>query len=305
MPRRRRPSPLPPRGGLDAARVRMPVDGTWPTVGDFLAERTGDPAGVARRLAEGEVLLGDGRPVTGSTAYLPGVSVHLYRDLPTEVPAPEHVQVLHRDHHLVVADKPHFLATTPRGRHVAQTALVQLRQRLDLPELAPAHRLDRLTAGVLLLTAHPAVRRPYQELFARAEVAKTYRAVAPVRADLRLPTEVRDRLVKRRGSLQSVREDGEANAHTVVELLERRGHLGLYRLTPRTGQTHQLRVHLAELGIPILGDPLYPVVRDVAPDDFSDPLQLLAAEVTFRDPLSGEQRSFSSRRSLDRWRASS
>lgn len=304
MPRRRRPSPLPPRGGLDAARVRMPVEGAWSTVGDFLAERTGDPAGVARRLADGEVVLGDGRVVTRDTAYLPGASVHLHRDLPTEVTVPEAVEVLHLDHDLVVADKPHFLATMPRGRHVAQTALVQLRQRLDLPELTPAHRLDRLTAGVLLLTARAQARRPYQELFAHGEVSKTYVAVAPVRGDLSLPVEVRDRLVKRRGSLQTAREDGEPNAHTRVELIDQRGHLGLYRLTPRTGQTHQLRVHLAGLGIPILGDPLYPTVQDVAPDDFTDPLQLLAAEVTFRDPLSGEHRSFSTRRSLARWPAS-
>ena len=273
-------------------------------MGDFLAVSTGDPAGVARRLADGEIRLGDGAVVTPHTAYRPGATVHLYRDLPDEVPVPEAVVVLHRDESLVVVDKPHFLATTPRGRHVAQTALVQLRRHLDLPELAPAHRLDRLTAGVLLLTARAEARRPYQELFAAAQVSKTYLAVAPVRADLRLPVEVRDRLVKRRGSLQAVREDGQPNAHTVVELLQQRGGLGLYRLTPRTGQTHQLRVHLAGLGVPILGDPLYPVVRQVAPDDFSDPLQLLAAQVSFRDPLSGEQRSFASGRSLARWPAS-
>jgi tRNA pseudouridine32 synthase / 23S rRNA pseudouridine746 synthase len=278
----------------------MPEPGRWDTVVDFLSERTGDPEGVLRRVDDGEVLLSDGRAVTRATAYVPGQRVHLHRDLPVEHPVPGEVRVLHRDEHLVVVDKPHFLATTPRGRHVAETVLVRLRRSLDLPELTPVHRLDRLTAGVLLLTTRQAARGPYQQLFARGEVTKTYLAVAPVRPDLELPAEVHDRLVKPRGSLQTLRAPGPANAHTRVDLVEHRGGLGLYRLTPSTGRTHQLRVHLAGLGIPIVGDPLYPGVRVVDPGDFSDPLQLLAAELALRDPWSGEPRTWRSARSL-RW----
>ena len=221
-----------------------------------------------------------------------GSHVFLYRDLPDEVEVPFDIPVLYRDDDIVVVDKPHFLATMPRGRHVAQTALVRLRRELDLPELSPAHRLDRLTAGVLLFTARREVRGCYQTLFARNEVNKAYLAAAQGVPDCPLPTVVRNRIIKRRGVLQALIEPGEPNAETLVES---RGD-GHYRLTPRTGRTHQLRVHMASLGVPITGDPLYPDVIDVAQEDFSTPLQLLAHSLKFDDPLSGEPRRFVSGR---------
>ncbi len=88
--------------------------------------------------------------------------------------------MLYRDDDIVVVDKPPFLATMPRGSHVARTALVRLRKDLVLPEFSPAHRLDRLTAGVLLFTARREVRGAYQTLFARGLVRKTYLARAAV-----------------------------------------------------------------------------------------------------------------------------
>lgn len=214
---------------------------------------------------------------------------------PVEVPVPFDVPVLHQDADIVVVDKPHFLATMPRGRHVAQTALVRLRRELGLPELSPAHRLDRLTAGVLLFTTRREVRGSYQTMFARGLVRKTYLARAPVAPGLALPRLVRSRIVKRRGHLQAVCEPGVPNAETLVERIARDG---LYRLTPTTGRTHQLRVHMAALGIPIMGDPLYPNVISVAAHDFSTPLQLLAQRIEFDDPLTGSHREFASTRTL-------
>jgi tRNA pseudouridine32 synthase/23S rRNA pseudouridine746 synthase len=109
-----------------------------------------------------------------------------------------------------------------------------------------------------------------------------------------LPTVVHSRIIKQRGQLQAAEVSGEPNAETVVEHVGE----GRYRLTPRTGRTHQLRVHMASLGLPIAGDPLYPNVIDVAPDDFSEPLQLIAHSLEFDDPISGVRRSFISGRSL-------
>lgn len=296
--------PLPPRDGLGPARVRLPADGTWPTVVAFLAERTGDPDGVCRRVGAGEVFLGDGTPVVGDTPYRPGTSAYLYRDLPQEAEVPGELTVLLHDEEtgLLAVDKPPFLATMPRGRHVAQTAVVRLRRELDLPDIVPVHRLDRLTSGVLLLTTRQESRAAYHRMVQAGGLAKTYRALAPLREGLDLPLTVRNRLVKRRGTLQTGIEAGAVNAVTRVDLeevvtLDGRP-CGRYRLTPTTGQTHQLRVHLAGLGIPILGDPLYPEVVDVTPDDFTGPLQLLAAWVRFTDPLSGDERDIRSRREL-------
>jgi tRNA pseudouridine32 synthase/23S rRNA pseudouridine746 synthase len=276
------------RDGLGPARVRLRGG---PVVDEFRS-RWGPEA--AAKVLAGEVVLPDGTPVASTTVLPAGAHVYFYRELRDEVPVPFDIPVLYRDDDIVVVDKPHFLATMPRGRHVAQTALVRLRRELDLPELSPAHRLDRLTAGVLLFTARREIRGTYQTLFSRGEVRKTYLARAAVNPDVELSQLVRSRIIKRRGQLQSVEESGEPNAETFIEHLDD----GQYRLTPRTGRTHQLRLHMARLGLPITGDPLYPDVVDVAPDDFSRPMQLLAHSLGFTDPVSGHQREFLSRRTL-------
>jgi tRNA pseudouridine32 synthase/23S rRNA pseudouridine746 synthase len=275
------------RDGLGPARVRL-------RGGPVLAELSARFGARARaKVLAGEVVGADGAVIDAATVLPAGASVYLYRELPDEVPVPFEIPVLHRDDDIVVVDKPHFLATMPRGRHVAQTALVRLRRELGLPELSPAHRLDRLTAGVLVFTARREVRGAFQTLFSRGLVRKTYLARAAVEPALRLPRVVESRIVKRRGQLQAICEPGAPNAETLVELLSADG---LYRLTPRTGRTHQLRVHMASLGIPIEGDPLYPNVIDVAVDDFSTPLRLLARRIEFTDPRTGERREFVSRR---------
>lgn len=280
--RRRRPAPLPDRDGVGPARVRL----RGGAVLVELADRFGDAA--AEKVLSGEVVDADGAVVTPSTVLPPGAHVFLYRELPDEVVVPFDIPVLYRDDDIVVVDKPHFLATMPRGGHVAQTALVRLRRSLDLPELSPAHRLDRLTAGVLLLTVRREVRGAYQTLFARGLVSKTYVARSSGVASVELPTVVRSRIIKQRGQLQAFEEPGEPNAETLVEAQAE----GRYRLSPRTGRTHQLRVHMASLGLPIDNDPLYPRVVEVAADDFSAPLRLVAHRLEFDDPFTGELRSF-------------
>ncbi|MGV0634241.1 pseudouridine synthase [Mycolicibacillus trivialis] len=280
--------PLPVRDGLGPARVRL----RGGPVAAELRARFG--AAAAAKIAAGEVVCAEGRVVDETTVLPAGAVVYLYRDLPDEVPVPFALPVLYRDDRIVVVDKPHFLATMPRGRHVAQTALVRLRRELDLPELAPAHRLDRLTAGVLLFTTRRELRGRYQGLFATGAVDKTYLAGSTGTPNTTLPAVVRNRIVKHRGRLQAVEEPGEPNAETRIDALGG----GRYRLSPHTGRTHQLRVHMASVGLPIAGDPLYPQVIEVADDDFSTPLQLLAHTLAFEDPITGQRRRFESRRRL-------
>ena len=274
--------------GIGPARLR--VHG-----GPVLAElrsRFGDEA--AAKVLAGEVLCADGSVVSDATELPAGAFIYWYRDLPDEVVVPFDVPVLYRDENIVVVDKPHFLATMPRGGHVVQTALVRLRRALGLWELSPAHRLDRLTAGVLVFTARREVRGAYQTMFASGGASKTYLARSSA-GTLTEPVELRNRIVKRRGSLQAVIEPGEVNAVTLIEPLGS----GLFQLTPATGRTHQLRVHMNSLGLPIDGDPLYPTVLDVAAGDFSTPLQLLAHRLAFVDPVTGVEREFVSERTLE------
>ena len=277
-----RSAPLPVRDGIGPARLRLHG-------GNVLAEftvRFGEAAGA--KVLAGEVVDADGGVVNAETVLSAGAHVYLYRDLPHEVNVPFDLPVLYRDDNIVVVDKPHFLATMPRGAHVAQTALIRLRRELGLAELSPAHRLDRLTAGVLMFTVRREVRGAYQVLFARGEVRKTYLARSSAQPGLTAPQVVSNRITKQRGVLQARIEPGEPNAQTLVEPLGE----GRYRLIPRTGRTHQLRVHMASLGLPIDNDPLYPEILAVAPDDISAPLQLVAHRLEFDDPITGRRRSF-------------
>ncbi|MEV5439238.1 RluA family pseudouridine synthase [Streptomyces sp. NPDC052682] len=299
------PAPLPQRHGVDPVRVRLPAAGPWATVREHLVQRlSGAGDGVVEAMFDAGLVVGaDGRAVPPDAPYVPGMFVWFHRDLPDEVPVPFPLEVVHRDAHIVVADKPHFLATTPRGGHVAETALARLRRELGIPELTAAHRLDRLTAGLVLFTVRPEERGAYQTLFRDRRVRKEYEAVAPYDPGLTLPRTVRSRIVKERGVLTAREVEGDPNAVSRVELAEHRADgLARYRLIPGTGQTHQLRVHMNSLGVPILGDPLYPEVTAPArAGDFRRPLQLLARSLEFTDPVTGVTHRFRSTRVLQAW----
>lgn len=301
------PSPLPQRAGIDPVRLRLPADpdGLWPDLGAYLTARyegTRGAESIARLLSGGRVLGPGGRVLSARDPYEPGGYLWFHRDMEPEPPVPFPLRVVHRDRHLLVVDKPHFLATTPRGSHVTQTVLARLREELDLPELSPAHRLDRLTAGLVMFSVRPEDRGPYQLLFQRRAVHKEYEALAAHDPELALPCTLRSRIEKTRGVIAAVEvPGGEPNAESLVERLEARGALARYRLTPHTGRTHQLRVHMNSLGLPILGDPVYPRVTDPAPDDYRRPLQLLARVLAFTDPVTGAAHRFESGRVLQAW----
>ena len=246
------------------------------------------------RIARGRIVDGQGVAITLYTPYRAGLRIHYYREVIDELPIPFTETVLHADEHLVVADKPHFLPVTPAGGFVEQTLLRRLIRRLDNPELVPLHRIDRLTGGLVLFSANRGSRAAYQALFRERRIDKRYEALAPALPALSFPLLRRSRIVAGEPFFRMQEIDGEPNSETRIEPVERSGEHWRYALHPVTGRKHQLRVHMAALGAPIMGDTLYPVLAEKSADDHQHPLKLLAHSLAFVDPLSGEPRRFES-----------
>lgn len=310
------PSPLPVRNGVGPTRLRIPASGPWATIAEYVVARFDhlDAGDLHRRFDDGEIVGTDGSPIGRGTALSAHRFIWYYRDLPVEEPVPFDEEILHADGDLVVIDKPHFLPTTPGGRYLRESALVRLRTRLGNPDLTPIHRLDRATAGLVMFSARPETRGAYQTLFEKRRVVKVYEAVsalppgwdpgAPMLAGRAVPVVYRNHIEARRGELRVAVDDSrEPNAETMIDVLgsgvSASGRAVLHTiLRPHTGRMHQLRVHLAALGAGILGDRWYPDLLPEAPDDHALPLQLLARELEFTDPLSGRPRRFVTCRTL-------
>lgn len=287
-------APLPMRDGLGPIRI---VAGTGPLL-EFLAAAHPTQQW-ERRLAGGEVVDRAGTAFAPDAIVGNGTEAYFHLEPAPEVAVPFPLEILHRGDDIVVVDKPHFLATIPRGQHVRETALVRLRAMTGRSDLVPAHRLDRMTAGVLIFVANPALRRGYQELFSSHRVTKTYEAIAAELPELEFPRVVRTRIVKEHGVMVARHEPGEPNSETRVEVIETSNGLARYQLIPKTGKTHQLRLHMASLGAPILHDNYYPDYQPERTPSFTRPLQLLARSIEFADPVSGRLRRFESRRTLE------
>jgi tRNA pseudouridine32 synthase/23S rRNA pseudouridine746 synthase len=284
---------------LFASRLQLPP-GPWATVLEALCAhfpRIG-PAQWQARLQAGRVLDGAGAPLPLDAPYRVGLEIQYFRDVPDEAPIPFEEQILHADDHLVVADKPPFLPVTPSGHYLEHTLLRRLVRRLDNPHLVPLHRIDRATSGLVLFSANPGSRASYQALFRERRIEKTYLALAAPLPALEFPHVRRSRIAPGEPFFRMREIEGEPNSETHVAVDARAGATWRYRLTPVTGRKHQLRVHMAALGAPIVNDDLYPFWREGASDDPQRPLKLLAHALAFHDPVTGEARRFESRQSL-------
>ncbi|WP_419403795.1 pseudouridine synthase [Stenotrophomonas rhizophila] len=282
-------------GHVAASRLQLPP-GDWRCLLDGLCARFPriDRGQWQDRFARGRVRDAQGRALAADHPWQVGLEIHYFREVADEPVIPHQEAIVHVDAHLLVADKPHFLPVTPAGGYVQQTLLARLVARTGNPHLVPLHRLDRLTAGLVLFSTRPETRDAYQRLFRERRIVKTYEAIAPGLPGLAFPLERHSRLVPGEPFFRMTEAPGEPNARTRVEVIDAAGPFWRYRLHPETGRKHQLRVHMAALGAPICGDDLYPELNPAGQGAAAPALQLLAKALAFEDPLTGEPREFSS-----------
>ena len=288
-------APLPTVEGVGPSCQWLPA-GPWKTVVDFFKDQYPhvDAETWTARMAKGQVVDETGRHVSPKTVYRVGACIFYYRELENERAIPFVEHVLYQDEHILVADKPHFLPVIPAGRFLQETLLVRLRKKHHIESLVPVHRLDRETAGVVLFSLNPRSRGHYTSLFRNRKVRKVYEALAPTLGDSSFPIIRRSRIVRGEPFFRMKEVAGEANSETHITPLSSVGRVTLYQLVPVTGRKHQLRLHLAVLGIPVINDKLYPVMSYPVDDDFSSPLKLLAKSISFQDPLTGRKHYFES-----------
>ncbi|RLZ02401.1 pseudouridine synthase [Kocuria tytonicola] len=298
--------PLPTVRGVGPTRVRMPGPGAPDpvlearpglpaTAVEYVQRRFPDDAAWFReQVAAGQVLGDGGVVVTPQTPYEAGVSVWFHRPVPDEDAAPVTLDVLHEDEWILAVDKPHGLCSTPKGENVRRSVVVAARCQFGNDEISALHRLDRSTGGVLLLCKHAEDRGAFHRMFQERTVRKTYWAVAGVNGRVgEEPVRVESRIRKIQGVVQAFEEPGEVNAVTDVRRAETftdaQGQWGLYEIAPLTGRTHQIRVHMTSLGLPLRGDKLYPAPReDFDVEDPENPLQLIARSLEFIHPRTGQ-----------------
>ena len=273
----------------------------YPLILDFLAKRFPNiPRDIWKtRIESGKVLTEEGKIVFLETSYAPLKRLHYFREVAEESAIPFTETILFCNEEILVACKPHFLPVTPAGPYVNECLLHRLKKKTGNPNLSPINRIDRETAGLVLFSMNPETRGRYQELFMKGEIEKTYQAVTAFPHE---PTKnswiVENRLVKGDPWFRMKSAPGKPNAISKITLMEFKGNRAFFQLQPITGKKHQLRLHLSGLGFPILNDRYYPELLPERKKVFSDPLQLLARKLKFRDPISGTQMAYESNRRL-------
>lgn len=191
------------------------------------------------------------------------------------------LRILHRDDDVLVVSKPSGLLSVP-GRGAARADCVEARARAECPGVTIVHRLDMDTSGVMVLARHPSAHRHLSRQFEERRVAKIYVArvwgvIAEDAGEVDAPL-ICDWPNRPRQVIDPV---GGRPAQTAWQVLHRGARSTRVRLVPKTGRSHQLRVHMLSIGHPVLGDDLYahPQARDAA-----ERLQLHALSLTFRHP---------------------
>ncbi|MEM8637665.1 MAG: RluA family pseudouridine synthase [Cyanobacteria bacterium P01_G01_bin.54] len=251
-------------------RDRIPAAAAGQTALDYYSQRYphscreqwGD------RLRAGQIRH-QGQALTPTTPLQPGWELQYHRPPWQEPDVPRDIPILYDDTDLLVVAKPAGLPVLPGGGFVQHTLLHQVQQQY--PGAIPVHRLGRGTSGVMLLGRSPQARAELSAQFRSQTVQKIYRAlVSAIPAKITNPVEITQAIGKsphpQLGSLHTATPKGKA-AWSRVTVLERRPQSTLLDVEIRSGRPHQIRIHLAAWGYPLLGDPLYTVGGVANPDN--------------------------------------
>lgn len=285
------------------ATVTMPkTQLPYPAILDFLEKRFPriDRQTWLDRIQAGKVLDKGREPISLDFPYAPLEKLFYFREVEEEISIPFKESILYQDANFLVADKPHFLPTTQGGRFVEESLLHRLRERTGNDMIAPIHRIDRETAGLVMFSLNPERRSDFQLLFEKRMVKKVYHAISGnvPQGGVR-EWNVENRLERGEPPFRIQSAKGEINARSCIELVDTNEDRSYFHMHPLTGKKHQLRHHMASIGFPIENDKYYPNLQDETPDNYERPLQLLAKELRFDDPITGEPRHFVSQRSLN------
>jgi tRNA pseudouridine32 synthase/23S rRNA pseudouridine746 synthase len=250
-----------------------------------------------QRAIDGKLHWHDGTTITSESPYRPQQRVYYYREVDSEPVIPFNETILFEDAYILVAYKPAFLPVTPGGVYVNECLQSRLRLRTGHENLQALHRIDRATAGLVMFSVNPETCHLYHQLFATRQVHKIYQAIANIGVGNDEPLsgqqwQIINRLQRADPRFLMRVGDGAPNSHSRVRCLDRYKDKALFELEPVTGKTHQLRVHMQTLGWPILNDRYYPTLQPKSADNFAQPLQLLAQQLRFIDPVTQRSRAF-------------
>ncbi len=283
--------------------VRLPDNQDFKYILNFLIQRFPNITEETwrKRIEAGKVFCENRKKITPLSKYIPGQKMFYYREVNNEKIIPFKEKIIFQNEYLLIVDKPHFLPVTPSGKYVNETLLYRLNSKSEkFDDIAPLHRLDMDTAGLVMFSISKSTRGLYGNLFKDRKINKIYEAIINCPYDnTKTEWDIQNEMIPSENVWFKMQiGNGQINAKTHIKLIKKNENLALIELYPETGKKHQLRLHSTLISPGIINDKFYPTLYPESPVNFEKPLQLLAKKLSFIDPITNKQMSFVSEQIL-------